>query len=128
MRIRKEEVQEGFGYQYVDSVDCSVDTPLDDCGSYGVCSNFAKKFWRNRNEYFQRGACNSCILFFAYPQSMSAIKFGFAKDTFGLGGGAVVDGFSGATPLGQVSHPQKLTPRLWICSDSLTRYLIRLSV
>ena len=44
------------------------------------------------------------FLFFAYPAAMSGDQvFVRTADTFGIGGGQVVDGFSGATPLGQVA-------------------------
>ena len=44
------------------------------------------------------------FLFFAYPSKMSGDQVFVRTDTtFGLGGGSVVDGFSGATPLGQIS-------------------------
>lgn len=44
------------------------------------------------------------FLFFAYPQSMSGDQVWIRTgSTFGLGSGSVVDGFSGATPLGQIA-------------------------
>ena len=44
------------------------------------------------------------FLFFAYPSKMSGDSVWIRTDsTFGLGEGAVVDGFTGATPLGQVA-------------------------
>ena len=44
------------------------------------------------------------FLFFAYPAAMSGDQvFVRTADTFGIGAGQVVDGFSGATPLGQVA-------------------------
>lgn len=44
------------------------------------------------------------FLFFAYPSKMSGDQVFVRTDsTFGLGAGNVVDAFSGATPLGQVS-------------------------
>ena len=44
------------------------------------------------------------FLFFAYPTYMSGDTVWVRKaTTFGLGGGNVVDGFAGATVLGQVS-------------------------
>ena len=44
------------------------------------------------------------FLFFAYPSKMSGDAVWVRTDaTFGLGEGAVVDGFTGATPLGQVA-------------------------
>jgi Na+-transporting NADH:ubiquinone oxidoreductase subunit B len=44
------------------------------------------------------------FLFFAYPSKMSGEQvFVRTGSTFGWGGGAIADGFSGATPLGQLS-------------------------
>ncbi|MDR1527413.1 MAG: NADH:ubiquinone reductase (Na(+)-transporting) subunit B [Dysgonamonadaceae bacterium] len=44
------------------------------------------------------------FLFFAYPSKMSGEQVFVRTDsTFGLGGGVVADGFSGATPLGQIN-------------------------
>ena len=44
------------------------------------------------------------FLFFAYPAAMSGDQVWVrTADTFGLGAGQVVDGFSGATPLGQIA-------------------------
>jgi len=44
------------------------------------------------------------FLFFAYPSKISGDKvFVRTGDTFGLGGGQIVDAFSGATPLGQIT-------------------------
>ncbi|MDR0542650.1 MAG: NADH:ubiquinone reductase (Na(+)-transporting) subunit B [Dysgonamonadaceae bacterium] len=44
------------------------------------------------------------FLFFAYPSKMSGEQIFVRTNTaFGLGGGTVVDGFSGATPLGQIN-------------------------
>ena len=44
------------------------------------------------------------FLFFSYPSKMSGDQvFVRTADVFGMGKGAVVDGFSGATPLGQLA-------------------------
>ncbi len=44
------------------------------------------------------------FLFFAYPSKMSGDQvFVRTSDTFGIGSGQVVDAFSGATPLGQIT-------------------------
>ena len=53
------------------------------------------------------------ILFFAYPAAMTGDKV-FVREgtTFGLGGGTVVDGFTGATPLGQIATAQDKFPAL----------------
>src|SRR5690606_37604860 len=44
------------------------------------------------------------FLFFSYPSKMSGdVVWVRTRDTFGMGGGQVVDGYSGATPLGQIN-------------------------
>ncbi|MDR3218207.1 MAG: NADH:ubiquinone reductase (Na(+)-transporting) subunit B [Dysgonamonadaceae bacterium] len=44
------------------------------------------------------------FLFFAYPSKMSGDSvFVRTSETFGIGGGQVIDAFSGATPLGQIA-------------------------
>ncbi len=52
------------------------------------------------------------FLFFAYPSKMSGDQVFVRTDsTFGLGAGNVVDGYSGATPLGQIgSSAQPIQP------------------
>ena len=44
------------------------------------------------------------FLFFSYPTKMSGDQVWVrTADTFGMGGGTVIDGYSGATPLGQIA-------------------------
>ncbi|MDR2085905.1 MAG: NADH:ubiquinone reductase (Na(+)-transporting) subunit B [Dysgonamonadaceae bacterium] len=51
------------------------------------------------------------FLFFAYPSKMSGDSvFVRTAATFGVGGGTVVDSFSGATPLGQIGTATALAP------------------
>jgi Na+-transporting NADH:ubiquinone oxidoreductase subunit B len=51
------------------------------------------------------------FLFFAYPSKMSGDSvFVRTEATFGIGGGSVVDSFSGATPLGQIGTATVSTP------------------
>ncbi|GHU67189.1 Na(+)-translocating NADH-quinone reductase subunit B [Bacteroidia bacterium] len=50
------------------------------------------------------------FLFFAYPSKMSGESvFVRTESTFGLGKGATIDAFSGATPLGQIGSGDHLT-------------------
>jgi Na+-transporting NADH:ubiquinone oxidoreductase subunit B len=51
------------------------------------------------------------FLFFAYPSKMSGDSvFVRTEATFGIGGGSVVDSFSGATPLGQIGTATTSAP------------------
>lgn len=106
-QIRKEEVQEGFLVTgMLIPLIVPVDTPLwmiAVATAFSVI--FAKEvFGGTGMNIFNVALVTRAFLFFAYPQSMSGDQVWIrTKDTFGLGGGAVVDGFSGATPLGQVA-------------------------
>ncbi|NLI71419.1 MAG: NADH:ubiquinone reductase (Na(+)-transporting) subunit B [Bacteroidales bacterium] len=106
-QIRKEEVQEGFLVTgMLIPLIVPVDTPL---WMIAVATAFAvifakEVFGGTGMNIFNVALVTRAFLFFAYPQSMSGDQVWIrTKDTFGLGGGAVVDGFSGATPLGQVA-------------------------
>ncbi len=106
-QIRKEEVQEGFLVTgMLIPLIVPIDTPLwmiAVATAFSVI--FAKEvFGGTGMNIFNVALVTRAFLFFAYPQSMSGDQVWIrTKDTFGLGGGAVVDGFSGATPLGQVA-------------------------
>ncbi|NLO70132.1 MAG: NADH:ubiquinone reductase (Na(+)-transporting) subunit B [Porphyromonadaceae bacterium] len=106
-QIRKEEVQEGFLVTgMLIPLIVPVDTPLwmiAVATAFSVI--FAKEvFGGTGMNIFNVALVARAFLFFAYPQSMSGDKVWIRTgETFGLGGGSVVDGFSGATPLGQVS-------------------------
>lgn len=106
-QIRREEVQEGFLVTgMLIPLIVPVDTPL---WMIAVATAFAvifakEVFGGTGMNIFNVALVTRAFLFFAYPQSMSGDQVWIrTKDTFGLGGGAVVDGFSGATPLGQVA-------------------------
>lgn len=106
-QIRKEEVQEGFLVTgMLIPLIVPVDTPLWMIGVATAFSViFAKEvFGGTGMNIFNVALVTRAFLFFAYPQSMSGDQVWIrTKETFGLGGGTVVDGFSGATPLGQVA-------------------------
>ena len=104
---KKEEIQEGFLVSGIlIPMIVPVDTPL---WMIAVATAFAVIFAK---EVFGGTGYNVCkgllvtraFLFFAYPAAMSGDQvFVRTSDTFGLGAGQVVDGFSGATPLGQIA-------------------------
>lgn len=113
-QIRKEEVQEGFLVTgMLIPLIVPVDTPL---WMIAVATAFAvifakEVFGGTGMNIFNVALVTRAFLFFAYPQSMSGDQIWIrTKDTFGLGGGTVVDGFSGATPLGQVATATTNTP------------------
>ena len=106
-QIRKEEVQEGFLVTgMLIPLIVPVDTPL---WMVAIATAFAvifakEVFGGTGMNIFNVALVTRAFLFFAYPQSMSGDKVWIrTKETFGLGSGSVVDGFSGATPLGQIA-------------------------
>ena len=106
-QIRKEEVQEGFLVtRMLIPLIVPIDTPL---WMVAIATAFAvifakEVFGGTGMNIFNVALVTRAFLFFAYPQSMSGDKVWIrTKETFGLGGGSVVDGFSGATPLGQIA-------------------------
>ncbi len=71
---------------------------------------FAKEvFGGTGYNIFNVALVTRAILFFSYPAAMSGdavwVRTG---STFGLGGGTVLDGFSGATPLGQIATAKSM--------------------
>lgn len=61
------------------------------------------------------------FLFFAYPSKMSGENVFVRTDsTFGIGGGNVVDSFSGATPLGQIGSSQEVVQVTNVLGDPLS--------
>ena len=65
------------------------------------------------------------FLFFSYPLAMSGDKVWIAKDSiFGLGN-TLTDGFTAATPLGQLA--QNITPTANL-SDAITGFILAVSV
>lgn len=106
-QIRKEEVQEGFLVTgMLIPLIVPIDTPL---WMVAVATAFAvifakEVFGGTGMNIFNVAPVTRAFLFFAYPQSMSGDQVWIRTgSTFGLGSGSVVDGFSGATPLGQIA-------------------------
>lgn len=106
-QIRGHEIQEGFLVSGIlIPMICPIDTPV---WMIGVATAFAVIFAK---EVFGGTGMNiwnvalvaRAVLFFGYPSKMSGDSvFVATEPILGLGKGAVVDGFSGATPLGQVA-------------------------
>lgn len=104
---KKEEIQEGFLVSGIlIPMIVPVDTPL---WMIAVATAFAvifakEVFGGTGYNVFNVALVTRAFLFFAYPAAMSGDQvFVRTSDTFGLGVGQVVDGFSGATPLGQIA-------------------------
>lgn len=104
---KKEEIQEGFLVSGIlIPMIVPVDTPL---WMIAVATAFAVVFAKEvfggtGYNIFNVALVTRAFLFFAYPAAMSGDQvFVRTADTFGIGAGQVVDGFSGATPLGQVA-------------------------
>lgn len=104
---KKEEIQEGFLVSgMLIPMIVPVDTPLWMIAlATAFAVVFAKEvFGGTGYNIFNVALVTRAFLFFAYPAAMSGDKiFVRTADTFGLGAGSVVDGFSGATPLGVAS-------------------------
>lgn len=106
-QIRGHEIQEGFLVSGIlIPMICPIDTPV---WMIAVATAFAVIFAK---EVFGGTGMNiwnvalvaRAVLFFGYPSKMSGDSvFVATEPILGLGKGAVVDGFSGATPLGQVA-------------------------
>ena len=103
--IRKHTINEGFLVTgMLIPLVMPVDVPLMDGGVVNhICGNHRKRsFWRYRNEYFKsRHLTARAFLFFAYPTKMSGNEVWI--NTSLEKGQNVVDGFSGATPLGDAA-------------------------
>ncbi len=104
---KKEEIQEGFLVSgMLIPMIVPIDTPL---WMIAVATAFAVVFAKEvfggtGYNVFNVALVTRAFLFFAYPAAMSGDEVWVrTADTFGIGGGQVVDAFSGATPLGQVS-------------------------
>lgn len=116
-QIRGHEIQEGFLVSGIlIPMICPIDTPV---WMIAVATAFAVVFAK---EVFGGTGMNiwnvaliaRAVLFFGYPSKMSGdAVFVATEPVLGLGKGTVVDGFSGATPLGQVatatSEPLSIT-------------------
>ena len=104
---RNEEIQEGFLVSGIlIPMIVPVDTPL---WMIAVATAFAvifakEVFGGTGYNIFNVALVTRAFLFFAYPAAMSGDQVWVrTADTFGLGAGQVIDGFSGATPLGQIA-------------------------
>ncbi len=106
-QVKKEEVAEGFLVSGIlIPMILPVDTPL---WMIAVATAFAvifakEVFGGTGYNIFNVALIARAFLFFSYPTKMSGNEVWVrTRDTFGMGGGNVVDGFSGATPLGQIA-------------------------
>jgi len=106
-QIRKEEVAEGFLVTGIlIPMIVPVDTPL---WMIAVATAFAvifakEVFGGTGYNIFNVALVTRAFLFFSYPSKMSGDQVWVrTADTFGMGKGTVIDGFSGATPLGQLA-------------------------
>ncbi|MDO4695701.1 NADH:ubiquinone reductase (Na(+)-transporting) subunit B [Porphyromonas sp.] len=106
-QIKKHEVAEGaLVTGMLIPLIVPVDTPLWMIAVAAIIAViFAKEvFGGTGYNVFNVALVTRAILFFGYPLVMSGDKvFVRTTSTFGVGGGEVVDGFSGATPLGQAA-------------------------
>lgn len=106
-QMRGHEIQEGFLVSgMLIPMIVPVDTPL---WMIAVATAFAvifakEVFGGTGMNIFNVALITRAFLFFAYPGKMSGDSvFVRTSDILGLGAGQVVEGFSGATPLGQVA-------------------------
>ena len=104
---RKEEMQEGFLVSGIlIPLICPIETPV---WMIAVATAFSvifvkEVFGGTGFNIFNVALTTRAFLFFAYPSSMSGDGVFVAKNSvLGIGNGTVVDGFSGATPLGQIA-------------------------
>ncbi len=113
-QVKKEEIQEGFLVSgMLIPMIVPVDTPLWMIAlATAFAVVFAKEvFGGTGYNVFNVALVTRAFLFFAYPASMSGDKvFVRTESTFGLGGGTLLDGFTGATPLGQIATAETLGP------------------
>lgn len=106
-QVKKEEVAEGFLVTGIlIPMIVPVDTPL---WMIAVATAFAvifakEVFGGTGYNIFNVALITRAFLFFSHPSKMSGDKVWVrTADTFGIGNGAIIDGYSGATPLGQVA-------------------------
>lgn len=104
---KKHEIQEGFLVSgMLIPMIVPVDTPL---WMIAIATAFAVVFAKEifggtGMNIFNVALITRAFLFFAYPGKMSGDSVWVrTEDTFGMGAGQVVDGFTGATPLGQIA-------------------------
>jgi len=104
---KKEEIQEGFLVTgFIIPLIVPIDTPL---WMIGIATAFAvifakEVFGGTGYNIFNVALITRAFLFFSYPSQMSGDKVWVRTGSaFGWQGGETVDGFSGATPLGEVA-------------------------
>lgn len=104
---KKEEIQEGFLVTgFIIPLIVPIDTPL---WMIAVATAFAvifakEVFGGTGYNIFNVALITRAFLFFSYPSQMSGDKVWVRTGSaFGWQGGEAIDGFSGATPLGQVA-------------------------
>jgi Na+-transporting NADH:ubiquinone oxidoreductase subunit B len=106
-QVKKEEVAEGFLVSGIlIPMILPVDTPLWMIAlATAFAVVFAKEvFGGTGYNVFNVALVARAFLFFSYPSKMSGDQVWVrTADTFGMGGGTVLDGYSGATPLGQIA-------------------------
>lgn len=104
---RKHEIQEGFLVSGIlIPLIVPIDTPLWQVAvATAFAVIFAKEIFGGTGmNIFNVALITRAFLFFAYPSKMSGdVVFVRTSDTFGIGKGSIVEGFSGATPLGQIA-------------------------
>jgi Na+-transporting NADH:ubiquinone oxidoreductase subunit B len=106
-QMKKEEVAEGFLVTgMLIPMIVPVDTPLwMIAAATAFAVVFAKEvFGGTGYNIFNVALITRAFLFFSYPSKMSGDQVWVrTAGTFGMGNGTVVDGYSGATPLGQIA-------------------------
>ena len=106
-QIRGHEINEGFLVSgLLIPLICPINTPL---WMIAVATAFAvifakEVFGGTGMNIFNVALVTRAVLFFGYPSKMSGdAAFVSTDSVFGLGAGNLVDGYSGATPLGQAA-------------------------
>lgn len=106
-QVKKEEVAEGYLVSgMLIPMIVPIDTPLWMVGvAVAFAVIFAKEvFGGTGYNIFNVALIARAFLFFSYPTKMSGDQVWVrTADTFGMGSGTVIDGYSGATPLGQIA-------------------------
>lgn len=106
-QMKKEEVAEGYLVSgMLIPMIVPIDTPLWMVAvAVAFAVIFAKEvFGGTGYNIFNVALIARAFLFFSYPSKMSGDQVWVrTADTFGMGGGTVIDGYSGATPLGQIA-------------------------
>jgi Na+-transporting NADH:ubiquinone oxidoreductase subunit B len=106
-QVKKEEVAEGYLVSgMLIPMIVPIDTPLWMVAvAVAFSVIFAKEvFGGTGYNIFNVALIARAFLFFSYPTKMSGDQVWVrTADTFGMGGGTVIDGYSGATPLGQIA-------------------------